>query len=227
MDSGEGQGEAIGDAANGHGTSTSVTFIDVLFAVVMSLGLAEVMILPWFTSASWDKAPTIVFEVLVILLGYLTLFLSWWGYHSSIHRRKIYERTWEGKTLFAVDILILVGYWLLLVRFESLLFVLCVLTTIYALYTCWDWLRSRQESETSSERWRRRGVTVLWALVLLIILGAYALFGLCGSPPAPVEWGAVVLAHMVNFAYRWHKGHPSPGWLLDRLVLKWKREEVC
>ena len=65
------------------------------------------------------------------------------------------------------------------------------------------------------------------ALVLLIILGAYALFGLRGSPPVPVEWGAVVLAHMVNFAYRWHKGHLSPEWLLDRLVLKWKREEVC
>ena len=212
---------------DGQGPNASVTFIDVLFAVVMSLGLPQVMAQPWFKSASWSAAPTIVFEVLVILLGYLTLLLSWWGYHRSLYRRGIYESTWTGKSLFTVDILILVGYWLLLVRFENFLFVLCVLATVYVLYICWNCLRSRQDSETCPKQWRRRGVTILWTLVLLVILGIYGVLRLNGFLSTPVDWAFVILAHMVNFLYRWHKGHLSPGWLLDLLTPRRRHKEVC
>ena len=226
MDSGDDQGRSFGHEANGRDPGASVTFIDVLFAVVMTLGLPQVMTQPWFKSASWSAAPTIVFEMLVILLGYLTLLLSWWGYHKSIHGKGIYE---TGSPLFAVDILILVCYWLLLVKFESFLFVLCVLTTVYILYVCWDGLRSRPDPETclGQQQQRRRGVTVLWALILGIILGVYAALGLGGFLYTPVDWAFVIMAHMVNFLYRWHKGHPSPGWLLDHLVLGRRHNEVC
>ena len=238
---------------NGRDPSASVTFIDVLFAVVVSLGLAKVMTQPWFKCASWNAAHTITFEILVILIGYSTLLLSWWGYHKSVFRKVVYAGTWAGRLLFVVDILILAGYWLLLVNFESLLFVLCVLTAIYFMYFCWDWLRWWRESEISRDRlqpwqvretdggglqpWRvreirqerrqrrRRGVTTLWMVVLLVAVISYAVLERCGLTLTPVDWGFVVLAHAVNFIYRSHKEHLRPLWVLDLLTFKLKREE--
>ena len=255
MDSGEEQNAAFRDGENERDPSASVTFIDVLFAVVVSLGLAEVMMQSWFKPESKDTAHTIAFEILVILIGYSTLLLSWWGYHKSVFRKVIYAGTWAGRLLFVADILILVGYWLLLVKFESLLFVLCVLTAIYAMYVCWDWLRWWRESEISRDRlrpwqvretdegrlqpWqvrqirqerrqhRRRGVTTLWMLILLAAVIAYAILVRCDLTNTPVDWGFVILAHAVNFVYRAHKEHPCPLWMLNFLTFKWKREEIC
>ena len=226
MDSVDGRGRHPGGGAKERDLSASVTFIDLLFAIVISLGLPQVMEQPWFASTSWNIVPAYIFDILVILLGYSTLLLSWLGYHNSINRRGNYGIGWEGRILFAVDILILVGYWLLLVKFNSFLFVLCVLTLVYALYACWDWLRSRQVSGSCPRQWRRRGVTKLWALVLLVLLIVYAALQTDGSSPTPIEWVFVSLAHSVNFLYRWHKGRPSPKWLLDSLVFKRSPSEV-
>ena len=132
-----------------------------------------------------------------------------------------------GQAIFAVDILLLVGYWLLLVKFQSLFFVLCVLSAIYLLYVFWDslwWLKQRPE--THPEQWRRRAVTILWAALLGAIFSTYLALSLCGSPPAPVDWIFVVLAHLVNILYRLHKEHLSPERLLDLLVFKCRHKEV-
>ena len=226
MDSGDKVDRRFETTANAPDPSASVTFIDLLFAVVISLGLSQMITQPWFNPTSWNIVPAYVFEILIILLGYSTLLLSWWGYHHSIHRKGIYGVGWRGKFLFVVDILILIGYWLLLVKFESFLFVLCVLTSTYGLYVCWDWLRSRYETETCRKSWRRRGVTVLWALVLMIILILYAAAKPDGSTPTLMDWAFVVLAHAVNVIYRWHKEHLILGWLLDFLVFKRIQQEA-
>ena len=206
--------------------SASLTFVDVLFAVVMSLGLAQIMTRPWFKSMPEGTPAGIIFEILVILLGYSTLLLSWWGYHRSIRRRRFTGGV-VGKTIFVVDILLLVGYWLLLVKFESFFFVLCVLLAIYLLYVCWDslwWLKQRPEIDP--DQWRRRGVTVLWTALLGVMFFTYLTLRLCGFPTTPADWIFVVLAHMVNILYRLNKEHLSPEPLLDLLVLKWKHKEV-
>ena len=225
MDSNDRRSENRGGEVDGQDPSASVTFVDVLFAVVMSLGLAQIMTRPWFKSMPEGTASGIAFEILVILLGYSTLLLSWWGYHRSI-RRKTLTGGMVGQAIFAVDILLLVGYWLLLVKFESFLFVLCVLSAIYLLYVCWDslwWLKQRPE--TAPEQWRRRGVTILWTALLGAIFSTYLVLSLCGSPPTPVDWIFVVLAHLVNILYRLHKEHLSPEPLLDLLVLKRRHKE--
>ena len=132
-----------------------------------------------------------------------------------------------GQAIFAVDILLLVGYWLLLVKFESFFFVLCVLWAIYLLYVCWDslwWLKQRPE--TTPEQWRRRAVTILWTALLGAIFSTYLALSLCGSLPAPVDWIFVVLAHLINILYRLHKEHLSPEPLLDLLVLKCRHKEI-
>jgi amino acid transporter len=226
MDSNERRSENLESEIDGQYPSDSVTFIDVLFAVVMSLGLAKIMTRPWFKPEPEGAAPAIAFEILVILIGYLTLLLSWWGYHRSIRRRRIPSGA-IGQAIFAVDILILVGYWLLLVMFESFLFVLCVLLAIYLMYVIWDFLWWRkQRPEKDPKQWRRRAVTILWTALLGAIFVTYLLLSLCGSPPAPVDWIFVVLAHLVNILYRIHKEHLFPGLLLDMLVFKLRHKEV-
>ena len=225
MDSNEGRRENLEGEVDGQDSSASITFIDVLFAVVMSLGFAQIMTRPWFNSMPAGTASGIAFEILVILLGYSTLLLSWRGYHRSIRRRRISGGK-VGLAIFAVDILIVVGYWLLLVKFESFFFVFCVLAVIYFMYVCWDslwWLKQRPE--TAPEQWRRRAVTILWTVLLEIIFFTYLALTLCGSPPKPVDWIFVVLAHLVNILYRLHKEYPSPGPLLDLLVLKRRYKE--
>jgi hypothetical protein len=109
MNSNEEPDEIVNNVSHRTGFSVSVTFIDVLFAVVMSLGLSRIMTRPWFNDTSWNIVPAYAFEIFVLLLGYSTLLLSWWGYHQSIQRRNIQGDTWAGKFSFAVDILILVG----------------------------------------------------------------------------------------------------------------------
>ena len=222
MGSNDRRSENPGGEVEGQDPSASVTFVDVLFAVVMSLGLAQIMTRPWFKSMPEAAASGIAFEILVILLGYSTLLLSWWAYHKSIKRRRLTGGL-VGQSIFAVDILLLVGYWLLLVKFESFLFVLCVLLAIYLLYVCWDtlwWLK--QPPETAPKEWRRRAVTILWTTLLGAIFFTYLALSLCGSPATPVDWIFVVLAHLVNILYRVHKERLCPEPLLDLLVLKWR-----
>ena len=226
MDSNERRSENREGEVNGQDASASVTFIDVLFAVVMSLGLAQIMTRPWFKSVPEGTAHGIAFEILVILLGYSTLLLSWWGYHRSLRRRRLPEGG-IGLAIFAVDILIVAGYWLLLVKFENFSLVLWVLLAIYLMYFCWDslwWLKQRPE--INPEQWRRRAVTILWTVLLGTMVFTYLAFSLCASVPKPMDWTFVVLAHLVNILYRFHKEHLSPKPLLDLLVFKFGHKEA-
>lgn len=225
MGSTERRSENLEGEVDGQDPNASVTFIDVLFAVVMSLGLTQIMARPWFKSMPEGIASGIAFEILVILLGYSTLLLSWWGYHRSLRRRWLPEGG-LGLAIFAVDILILVGYWLLLVKFESFFFVLSVLFAIYFMYFCWDslwWLKHRPE--TDPKQWRRRAVTIVWMVLSGTIVFTYVALSLCGSLPTLVDWIFAVLAHLVNILYRLHKEHLSPEPLLDLLAPKCRQKE--
>ena len=214
-----------GQPAGGERDPTAaVTFIDLLFAIVISLAVTEAVKRPWFNPTTWHVRYDYAFEIVVILLGFSTLLFSWWGYHNSINRRGYYRNGTAGKLLFVVDVLIVVGYWLMLVKFLNFCVVLSTLAAVYALYAVWDCLRSRQGAEHCPRQWRRRGVTVLWALCTLCILIAfigYSAFLRDGSSLTRMDWALLSLAHVVNFAYRWHKEHPRPGWLLDFLALNW------
>lgn len=208
------------DNTNAQGFNVPVTFIDVLFAIVVSLGFSQIMTRPWFNSTSWDVVPAYIFEIATILLGYSTLLFSWWGYHRSIQRRNILAETWSGKASFVVDILILVGYWLLLVKFQSFFFVLCVLVAIYGLYVVWDHLRMRRERETTPFQWQRRAVTTLWTLILTGILITYMTLGLNDSPLTLGDWVFLGLAHSVNVLYRLNKVILFPKPLLNLLAYR-------
>ena len=219
-------GEDPGEDVRGQDFSSTVTFIDVLFAVVMGLGLTRIIVLPWFKSLSFGSVGDNAFEIAVIFLGYLTLFCSWWGYHRSVRRRQFPGGT-IGVAIFAVDILVLACYWLLLVKFESLLFVLSVLFVVFAFYVIWDtlwWLKERPEMVPA--RWQRRAVTIFWTGILGIILVAYVVLGRNDSLPTEIKWGFVVLAYLVLLMYRVHKERLFFRRFLDILVFKFRYEEA-
>ena len=219
-------GEDPEEAVKEQDFSSTVTFIDVLFAVVMGLGLTQIIELPWFKSLSFGSVVDNAFEIAVIFLGYLTLFCSWWGYHRSLRRRQFPGGT-IGVAIFAVDILVLACYWLLLVKFDSLMFALAVLFVVFAFYFIWDtlwWLKERPEEVPT--RWQRRAVTIFWTGILGIILVAYMVLDSSKNLSAGLEWGFVVLAYLVLLSYRIHKEHLFPKRFLDLLVFKFSYEEA-
>ncbi|MCE2464430.1 MAG: hypothetical protein J4F46_11135 [Dehalococcoidia bacterium] len=209
--------------------SSTATFIDVLFAVVMGLGLTQVMKLDWFESLSFSSALNSRFEIAVIFVGYLTLFCSWWGYHRSLRRRQEPRGT-IGVLIFAVDILLLACYWLLLVRFESLLFVLSVLFVVFVFYVAWDtlrWLKERKEPPGEDpDAWQRRAVTIFSMVFMAVILGAYVALDCSRNLFTGLEWVFVVLAYVVLLEYRIHKEKRYFGRILDLLVLKFRYKEA-
>ena len=206
-------------------SSASVTFIDVLFAVVISLGFSKIMTRPWFNQTSYVIEPAFAFEIITLLLGYSTLLLSWWGYHRSIERRYIQENTWAGKLSFAVDILILVCYWLLLVKFESFFAVLLVWVLVYWMYVIWDHLRWRRQGESEASQWRRRGVTTLWTTIITAIFIIYLVLGLNDASLTAGDWIFVVLCHLANLFYRLNKSFLFPKPILDLLAYRPRYQE--
>ena len=63
MGSNERRSENLEGGVDGQDHSDSVTFVDVLFAVVMSLGLTQIMTRPWFKSISEVFTSDLVFEI--------------------------------------------------------------------------------------------------------------------------------------------------------------------
>lgn len=223
---GKGAAENPEEKARGQDFSSTVTFIDVLFAVVMGLGLTQIIELCWFKSLSFESVFGSAFEIAVISLGYLTLFCSWWGYHRSVRRRQLPGGT-IGVAIFGVDILLLACYWLLLVKFESLLFVLSFLFVVFSLYVIWDtlwWLKERPERVPATRQ--RRAVTIFWMLGLGVILGAYVALGRSENLSTELEWGFVLVAYLVLILYRVHKERLFLRRFLDILVLKFRYEEA-
>lgn len=207
----------------------SVTFIELLFAVAVNLGFAQIAKREWFNTTSWNIMPAYLFEIFVILLGYSTLLLSWWYYHRIVREKQGYEDGLEGKFRFCVDILIVTGYWLLLVKFDQFDVVLWLIAAIYLLYIAWDLLWVIQEKGADIHRNRCLSVTLLWSLFMLIILATYLMFQYKNSLPTPSEysppvlihWILVVLAHIINILYRLHQKHLLWIWLLDFRLFVW------
>ena len=219
-------GEDPEEDVRGQDFSSTVTFIDVLFAVVMGLGLTQVMGEDWFDPLSFRSVINSGFDIAVISVGYLTLFCSWWGYHRSVsRRRKPYTGT-IGVFIFVVDIILLAFYWLLLVKFESFVFVLSVLVIVFAFYVFWDtlwWLKGwneRQEEALATRQ--RRAVTIFWTEFLTAILGMCLIVDYVWALPTVLEWFFVLLANLALLSYRIHKEHLFFRRFLDILVFKFR-----
>lgn len=198
------------------GKAAGIDFLDFVFTVAFSLGLTpEILNIPHFKgvlSEEWvaqGRCPMSGewFPTLTLALGFLTLVLSWFGYHASIQRLPLRYETTSGLFRFLLDVLLVALYAVIMLQFRRFDVVLALLVVVYVLYVVWDVLKileHRDKSHDTSARFvarhRRELVTVFWCLVFIVL----ALVHRSGWIS---EWLVLCLAILSTALYRVNKNH--------------------
>src|SRR5262245_4795259 len=119
-------------------------FIDPLFAIAIHISLVEgVMRTHWYLA--WHQGrvdlPQLtrsdVFNLFVLLLGYLFVFTSWVGYHRSVKNKPIKDETGAGYVRFIIDVVLLIVYAVMLAAFEHFVLVLTLIVISFLLFIFW------------------------------------------------------------------------------------------
>ena len=194
-----------------------IDFIDPLFAVVLHISFVEMMFhKPWFTDLHLVIREPYFFHLVTLGLAYFTIVSSWIGYHQSIKKAPInVEKGW-GQIRFALDIVLLIGYFFLVASSENFQRELWILVVIFFAFVLWDQSKRKEVPETSQDSSARRGVTVLW---FFVFLGLALLSGLhpVSESHTCQDWFTLGAAIVATLLYRWHKGRL--GWKRLLLVL--------
>lgn len=114
------------------------SLISILFAIVFAVGLSELNI---FINS---------IDTSILILGYIAVLLSWWGYHYGTI---ILEK--ETNILnYVIDVGLLFIYWFLINRRESLHYILLLYSMMFFLYFLWELIRFvkyRNKNNSSKE----------------------------------------------------------------------------
>jgi hypothetical protein len=184
--------------------SIVIDFIDPLFAVVLHISFVEIKDQNWFADFRLLSSDQYLFHICTLGLAYLTIITSWVGYHRSIKKVGISVRNPWGYWRFWVDITLLIAYFVLAVSFNNFRRELIVLVVVYFLFFIWDQLKKKERPEIEEERTLRRGVTVVWLFVFLILAAFYSF-----RPPAIryecKDWLILSAASLATILYRVHK----------------------
>jgi hypothetical protein len=184
----------------------AVDFIDPLFAVVLSISFTQIYTQRWFLDPSLILQEPFRFSFATLVLAYYTVIASWIGYHVSIKYYPISVRSWAGRWRFALDVLLLISYFVLLVSYDNFLRELWTLVIVFLLFIVWDIFKCSEYPETRSDSGSaaRRGVTRLYFLLFLAIAIFYRFF-----PPAVTYacqgWATLAAAFVGTYLYRKHK----------------------
>jgi hypothetical protein len=158
--------------------NTGVTFVDVLFALVVGKILD--------VSVSGELSTAAIGHLLV---GAVLTITSWVGYHNSVNRAQYFLRFWNLPIfLFLIDILLVYVYWLIPVTTvqhqvdgnippPDALRVTGLVTIATLLYVAWDsialWIRKSHKYPRRPEAQdipsRRYASIVLFVLTLMVL----------------------------------------------------------
>lgn len=191
------------------GPAVGLTFIDILFAVVVGVGLTDVTGRAWITDffANWRGA-----DLWAFILGNTVVVASWVGYHKMMAGRfKAHAgasaepldpevRTPQGVLRFIIDIVLLFLYYRLLVRIDYPLLVLSLVCWIFLLYIIWDCI-----VVTEQPIGKRGGVTLIWTVFFILVF----LVARCGSISVAND-GRAGVAPAPSWEYPWGCGVPPP-----------------
>jgi hypothetical protein len=106
-------------------------FIDPLFAVIIAAALAETIV-GWAVKNNWPD----MFDLCVVLLGYINLLLSWFGYHKSVIRKPI-----RGSLRFIVTVILLPLYLLTIILYKNVAYIVIVYGLIFFMWTVWEYFK--------------------------------------------------------------------------------------
>lgn len=106
-------------------------FIDPLFAVIIAAALAE-------TVVAWTKAGAPrLFEIAIVVVGFVNLLSSWFGYHKSVNSKPI-----KGALRFTITIVLLPIYLLTLILFATPFVVIASLYgSVFFLWSTWEYFK--------------------------------------------------------------------------------------
>jgi hypothetical protein len=198
--------------ASGDDDRIGVDFIDPLFAVALSLNFEELKNEAWFTDWSLiAHSPQTLFVFLTLVLAWATVILSWVGYHRSIKTNPIRVRTLPGWWRFILDVLLLIFYSVLLIKYADFKRELRVLAIVFFFFVLWDRFKKMEhprkdypDDEAWNKAGQQRGVTVVWFVFFLFLTIFYSL-----HPPQSryecEDWLLLVAALAGTFLYRAHK----------------------
>jgi hypothetical protein len=85
----------------------AIDFIDPLFAVVLDISFTQIHDQPWFRDWHLVLREPYPFLIVTLFLGYLTVVLSWVGYHQSVKKCQINVYKKAGRCRFYLDIMLL------------------------------------------------------------------------------------------------------------------------
>ncbi|MBJ2287704.1 MULTISPECIES: hypothetical protein [Pseudomonas] len=119
-------------------------FIDPMFAVMIAAAVGETIMV-------WVKQGAIpdFFTLMIVIVGYVNLLLSWFGYHKSVLKKPIL-----GSLRFIVTVVLLPLYLLTVVLATKPFY--CVALTyaaIFFLWSFWERLKYREYSLEQSFLW--------------------------------------------------------------------------
>ncbi len=197
----------------------AIDFIDPLFAVVLNVSFAQVMQECWFRDFSQIFLAPYNFEVAtLVFLGYVTVILSWVGYHRSINKAPLTVGHAPGFARFILDIALLIAYFVLLVSYKNFDRQLWTLVAIFVLFVAWD--HCKRWEWLDRDKPHRRGITVLWLMVFFLIASSYRFFSVVGD----AKWLVLAACLAGTILYRVHKDHPWPMRALE--FLGWPNRNV-
>lgn len=204
--------------------TAGLDFLDFLFTVAISVGLTpELLQVSWVTgllSEGWQRNgrwPTQDegFNICVFGLGFLNLTLSWFGYHASIKSRPLNYLSGYGMVRFILDVLLVIMYGVILVKYKSFRVVLFLLVLVFIIFVIWDGLKIgeywSQEFKEKARRgnilkgFRREWVSLGWSLVFI---GLGILYFWCDVN----QWFILISAILATILYR-----------VNKIFLLWER----
>ena len=108
-------------------------FIDPMFAVVIAAAVTE-------TAVQWTKDginnPS-WFELLIVILGFFNLLLSWFGYHKSIVKKPI-----KGSLRFIITVALLPLYLFTIILYAKPFYVTAsVYALVFFLWSLWEYFK--------------------------------------------------------------------------------------
>lgn len=116
-------------------------FIDPMFAVVIAAAVAETVV-AWVKGAALPSG----FSLCVVILGYVNLLLSWFGYHKSILRKPI-----RGSLRFTVTVMLLPLYLLTIIMFnKDFAYIALVYVAIFFLWSTWEYFKYIEHKDPKS-----------------------------------------------------------------------------
>lgn len=161
-----------------------VGLVDIVFAVIVGVSLIG------FFDDLKQGEPLLSFDTFVLFVSYVSVVLSWVGYHLSVARTP--HTGAIGYCRFVIDLCILLAYLVLVYFFRSFGVIIFTYLTLFFLYLVWGCLKMWEHG-----CWGQQAPRYGWRLLSLAGAGAVALLWERG-----VRW-------------EW----PSPGWSVPFLLV--------